>query len=293
MDFREFANEIKEGIPDYMLKYNVKNVRLDNVIKNNGVELLGLVICLEDEKVSPNIYLNYYYELYRQGKSIIEILELIRDEYEESYKSLHSGMLGNFDKDNIRDRIFLRLVNCAKNEMILDEIPYIHFHDLIITFRYLVKQDDAGIASAILRNGELAELNISMDELFEIAKKNTERLFPMELMLMSAMIPFEENEVPRFPRMYVLTNSRRINGATYMVYDEVLEKFADSINESFYIIPSSIHELLLLPASDMHNIDNMKQTVQDVNECAVSEIDYLSDNVYYYDRKSKIINICV
>ena len=80
MDFREVANEIKEGIPDYMLKYNVKSVRLDNVIKNNGVELLGLVICLENENVSPNIYLNYYYELYRQGKSIIEILEMIRDE---------------------------------------------------------------------------------------------------------------------------------------------------------------------------------------------------------------------
>ena len=177
--------------------------------------------------------------------------------------------------------------------MILDEIPYIHFHDLIITFRYLVKQDDDGIASAILRNGELAELNMNMDELFEIAKKNTERLFPMELMLMSSMIPFDENEDLRFPRMYVLTNSRRINGATYMIYDEVLEKFADSINESFYIIPSSIHELLLLPSSDMFNIDNMKQTVRDVNECAVSEMDYLSDNVYYYDRKSKIINICV
>lgn len=290
MDFNEFAIEIRERISDYLMKYDVETVRVETVVKNNGISLKGLIVCLKGEELSPNIYLDYYYELYKEGRAISNVLEMIRDEYELAYNSLYNGMLGCFDLHNIKDRIFLRLVNYNKNKQMLEEVPYIPFFDLAVTFRYLVKQDEEGIASAILKNRELEELGLNLEELYRLARKNTERLFPYDLMLMGEMLSFDES---KYPNMYVLTNKRRVNGATYMIYQNVLSDFADRVAENFYIIPSSIHELLLVPEGDMPDIDTMKQTISYVNEHAVSEMDYLSDSLYYYDRDKRIIKICV
>lgn len=293
MDFDEFIMEIRERIPDYLMKYDIEAVRVETVVKNNGISLKGLIVCLKGEELSPNIYLDYYYELYKEGRAISDVLEMIRDEYELVYNNLYNGMPDCFDIHNIKDRIFLRLVNYNKNKQMLEEVPYIPFFDLAVTFRYLVKQDDEGVATAILKNRELAELELDMEELYMLARKNTERLFPYQLMLMGEMLSFDESEAIVYPNMYVLTNNRRVNGATYMVYQDVLSDFADRLAENFYIIPSSIHELLLIPESDMPDVDTMKQTIGYVNEHAVSEMDYLSDSLYYYDRDKRIIKICV
>jgi hypothetical protein len=91
--------------------------------------------------------------------------------------------------------------------------------------------------------------------------------------------------------LYILTNNRCINGAAYLAYDDVISDFAHQINSSLFILPSSIHELLLLPAPDDGDKGYLNEMVQDINKFVVSDFDYLSDCVYYYDIKNGCIRI--
>lgn len=292
MQFNEFTRVIQERISEYLLQYDIEDVRLEPIMKNNGVVYTGLIICVRGENISPNIYLEYFYMLYERGEDIDEILKAIRIEYERAHERLHTKKYQVMDKNTVRESLFLKLINYEKNKEILEGCPYIPFYDLAITFRYLVKQDEEGIASAILHDREMEMWELTTDEVYRLARENTVRLFPMQLAKLNDMIPIDMTEMPECPNMYVLTNKQQINGASCMLYQNVLEAFAEQVECGFYILPSSIHEVLLLP--DCYGIkpDYLRETVSEINECAVADMDYLSDNVYYYDRTDKTVHVC-
>lgn len=292
MVFNAFAKLVKERIPEYLLQYDIEDVRLEPVMKNNGVVCTGLIICVRGENLSPNIYLEYFYGMHRKGKAMDEILRAIQAEYEEARGQLCARQYQTMDEKTVRDNLFLKLINRERNKEMLEGCPYIPFHDLAVSFRYLVKQDADGIASAILREKEMELWNLTTDEVFRLARENTMRLFPMRLAKLNDMIPIGLTELAECPDMYVLTNRQQINGATSILYTNVLEQFAEQVESSFYILPSSIHEVLLLPDCSSMDADYLRKSVREINACAVADMDYLSDNVYYYDRKDKSVHVC-
>lgn len=293
MNFKEFADTIVNRIPEYLMQYDIEQVKLDTVLKNNGVSYTGLVICVKGEKIFPNIYLEYFYALYQGGHDLDEILGTIRDEYIEARERVIPEAYTEINEKNIKEYLFLKIINYEKNREMLSECPYIPFHDLAVTFRYLVSHNEQGIASAIVRNQDMDNWKMTTEELYALAKKNTAKLFPVMLKSLDEML--HEN-IPDWDApgvgMYVLTNEQKVNGAAYMLYKDVLSAFAEKHQSGFYILPSSIHEVLLLPDNMNVDVGYLRETVQDVNSCAVSEMDFLSDNVYYYNREIGNILIC-
>ena len=84
--------------------------------------------------------------------------------------------------------------------------------------------------------------------------------------------------------MYVLTNQSHLNGASALLYKDILRDFAHSLEENFYILPSSIHEVILVPANGIMSKNSLELMVKDVNQKEVSPMERLSDHVYFYDR---------
>lgn len=84
--------------------------------------------------------------------------------------------------------------------------------------------------------------------------------------------------------MYVLTNAARNFGATCITYPGVLKEFAREHNSDFYIIPSSVHEVILILGEQM-SVEEMNMMVEEVNEREVDSIDVLSNHVYQYKRE--------
>ncbi len=91
--------------------------------------------------------------------------------------------------------------------------------------------------------------------------------------------------------MYVLTNSRGINGASCILYREVIHEFAHDLNSNLYIIPSSIHEVAIVKDDGYISKEELIDMVIGVNELEVDQEDYLSNNVYYYDRNKDMITL--
>ena len=188
------------------------------------------------------------------------------------------------------------LLNYEKNKELLTDAPYIMWHDLAITFRWLAHQDEVGIASALITHRECHLWNITVPEIYEVALNNTERLFPWECHDMIELLkkmdgaPLAEELCELSCKMYVLTNEQRVNGAGVVLYQGVLSQVAKRLHGSFYLFPSSIHEMLLVPEQEGQSVSYFKSMVKEANETTVSQGEVLSENIYYYDvEKERVL----
>lgn len=285
MEFKEFLNVVKDKLPDYLLQYDIEDIHVNTVSKNNGRKFTGIAIAVRDEQISPNIYMDYYYMLYSEGKAMNHILELISEEYIKARENIDGYDFRSIDNMDIQNHIFLKLINFEKNQEILADCPYIKYEDLAITFRILLKSDDSGIASACMRNKEFHMLNMDIDSLYDIAKENTRKLFPPVLQRLDKMIFDKYSDIcdpPDGMDLYVLTNNQGINGAVYMSYEDIISDFAKE-HGSFYILPSSIHEVILFPREQDEAREELSEMVMEINRYVVTDTEYLSDSVYFYD----------
>ena len=202
----------------------------------------------------------------------------------------------NLEKfEYVRDRIVYRLVNYEKNKEILEDCPHLRLYDLALTFRWVAHSDDIGISTALVTNQELQVWGISMNELLLAARENTPRLFPVHMIDMDEMIAqagipisLDESAIP----MYIMTNEQEVNGASVLLYDNVLESFALEKKTDFYILPSSIHEVIILLDNEYAKApEELARMVRETNRIVVDREEILSDHVYYYDREKDEIRI--
>ena len=294
MVFSEFAERVKVSIPDYLPGIDAEDITVQAVEKNNGVVCTGLLIREKDEAVSPNIYLEYYYSRYMDGCAMENILRDIAKEYKEVRIAIEKKAVKSFDKQSSRDKVVVKLVNYRDNRKLLKECPYIRFHDLAVMARYIVTLEESGISSTPVTNDDLKIWGISREELFEKALANTRRLLPPKIFKMDELISKStgigfggEFET----QAYVLTNSICVNGASAILYKDVVEGFADRFPEGFYILPSSIHEVIIIPLSLAPEKESLKELVREVNREVLTDTDYLSDEVYFYDPEVKNITL--
>lgn len=302
MTYNQFLNYVKEQSVYKIDNPEEYQATINHFVKNNSVELDGICLHKEGEILSPTVYLNEFYEEYLEGRSLNSIVAEVRATLFEEIPQLEipATLFDNYD--TIRPYIVMRLVNYERNKKQLESCPYLPFCDLAITFRWLVHKDASGIASALITNREYQNWGISMEELYSVASRNTMRLFPARIRPMQEILkeyirnPEDMRQLALYDNtdliLYVLTNQIHINGSTSMVYDHILNRFARKEGCDFYLLPSSIHEIILLRTDSMIEEESLLQLVYDANRTVVNPIDILSDSIYRYDyRQNRVIMI--
>lgn len=189
--------------------------------------------------------------------------------------------------ENIRGRIIYRLVNYEKNKEILEDCPHIRLYDLAVTFRWVARIDDVGVSTSLITNKQVKEWGVSVNDLVLAARQNTPRLFPAKIIDMEEMLAGMVSFIlyPSAIPMYILTNEQELNGASALLYGDILKDFANKKGSDMYILPSSIHEVIMVPADRIDDPKGLSSMVHEANTTVVSTGDVLSDSVYYYDRK--------
>lgn len=285
------------------------HVRINEVMKNNGVILSGITMLQDDNNISPTIYLNQYYDAYENGDITLRcIVDDVLDTYERNKVNQSVDMRFFMNYEKIKDRIIFKLIHAERNEELLKEMPHIRYLDLAIVFQCLISDEMFGNATIMIHNAHLKIWNITKEELYKRAIKNTPRLQQYDIKTMRdvlcEMMRLEElegkesvdreeylRELRDATPMYVLSNRTRVQGASCILYPDILRDFATAIKSDFYILPSSIHEVILLPAQGDEDETSLKNMVQEVNETQVEREEVLSDSVYYYDRESDRLTI--
>lgn len=292
--FEEFQTIITEKV---QAKLDEKiTVRITDVTKNNGVVLKGMSFTGQGETISPTIYLEQYYEAYKEGSEWGELVDRIVDTFRLGTKNEIFDVQSFLDFDDAKEHIVFKIVNYEKNKKLLKEIPHKKIMDLAVVYYYLLSNDSLENATILIYNNHLENWKITADELDEIAMKNTPKLLGADLrsitdvlneMLKSRGIDtgFLDEEPDENGSMYVLSNESKVFGAAAILYSEVLKTFADKIDSDLFILPSSVHEVIIIPKEDGMDWKKLQEMVVEVNSTQVEEVEVLSDSVYYYSRE--------
>lgn len=293
-----FAGMVKSAMEAYFGKDY--KVQVHTVVKNNDLHLTGLTILNRSVNIAPTIYLEYYYEQYKAGTTMSDVFHQIIRTYEEHRGTLDFDVKSVTDFNRVKDRICYKLVSADRNKVLLSDTPHIKFFDLAIIFYVLVSSDAEGMGTITVHDNIMDLWNVSKEKVFELAVQNTQRLFRGKVTSIAEvmidvlasrldrecaceffdLMAGEDDMIP----MYVCTNTAKMNGAGVIFYNGLLKEFADRVGSDVYIIPSSIHETLLIPASMGMDADEIRDMVQCVNATEVASEEILSDSVYYYNR---------
>ena len=270
-------------------------VKLNDVMKNNGVVLRGITLMQDDSNISPTIYLNPYYDAYENGDTTLgTVIDEVIDTYERNKINRSIDMKFFLNYETVKSRIIFKLINTEKNRELLRDVPYIPFHDLSIVFQCLVSEERFGNASILIHNVHLQLWKVNARELYECALENTPLLQGYELADMNTVLEemkalggIDDEEIEDMQQevpMYVLSNKSRINGASCILYKDILKDFAMVVDKDLYVLPSSIHEVILLPSDGTQESEQLKEMVKEINQSQVEKEEVLSDSVYYYRR---------
>lgn len=298
MEFSSFTTLVREEVEKRAGEQYT--VRINDVRKNNGVVLSGLTMMEDDSNISPTIYLNHYYEDFEDGRTTLtNVVNDVMDHYNRNKVNRSVDMRQFLNYESVKKGIVYKLVNTAKNKELLEDVPHVEFLDLSVVFQYLIQNEHFGTASILIHNAHLKLWDVSVEELYQVADANTQNLQGYELRSMidairdllemdtigeAADIEYMEEHADNVP-MYVLSNKNRVGGASCILYDGLLADFATAIGGSFYVIPSSIHEVLLLPADSRDEQDEIKAMIKEINDTQVRTEEILSDSLYFFDKE--------
>lgn len=297
MQLKEFTRKVCEAMKKEFAAASRIEVR--EITKNNGVVLQGLMIATEERNVVPTVYLDSFWEAYEAGIPFAEIVRQLAEIYRSAdcRKSMNMEFFRDFDK--VKDNICYRLIGKKQNEKMLREIPHIDYLDLTVCFFYAFKEAPMGAASILIHQSHMELWGVSVLELLELAKKNTPRMFPGTIFSMDEVLEDcldgrerEDREYAEFLQqipMKILSNTVKINGAVSVLYEGMLEKIGEQYGRDFYVLPSSVHELILIPDTDDRTAEELKEIVMETNRTQVAPEEVLSDSVYYYCRKEKVL----
>lgn len=275
--------------------------------KNNGVTLDGLTIQSPGCCVAPTIYLNPYYEQFCRGTDIHEIVHDILRLYRAtpSPAFLQSDSLEHFS--SLRSRIMFRVIHTASNQILLNDLPHLPYLDLSIVFFVSLERNEAGQMTALIHNEHMNRWDVTVQDLWEAASRNTPLEYPAQIQSMTDLLQeiakknMGEHYDPELIQellesddtapLYVLSNSNGLYGASCMVYQNVLKDFAEHLQADLILLPSSVHEVLLTPNLEHSSFEDLSSMVTSINRQEVSPEEQLSNQVYLFSRKDGSLKV--
>lgn len=289
-------------------------IRTREVKKNNDLTLTGMTAVNPDCNICPTVYMEPAYEKYvercneiTEGIAFSEISHKVIDSYKEHIQvdDFDVESYTNFEKT--KKSLVFNLVNREKNAELLDSVPHRNItgsYELV--YRSIVEEIKDSTASILVTNSHMGYWGVSEEDLYKAALANMSRLKPVQVIDMQAMVrnimmnqfgassenqdnSLETGDWRNIPadelQMLVLSSEDKLNGAAEIAVPGVLQEIADTLDTNFFIIPSSIHEVLLLPDNGAIDPCGLTQMVSEVNENEVKPEEVLGYEVMYFDRE--------
>ena len=261
MNFNEFVNEVKDNIRLFLPKdYENAEVSTMECQKLNRA-YTGLMVRKEGEMLTPTINLNQLYEAYKAqpGVTMETVCRKIADIVIEAPIQVDLKSILNYE--DVKDKLFIRVSSAEANKEVLENAPHQLKEDLAITYHVAVGKDQDGLSSMFIKNDLLEQYGISAEQLHEDAMKSSPRVMVPEVSSIGALI------------------------------DEMYQKnilMLELLGNDFFILPSSIHEMLILPDDGQVDAEMLRDMVKEVNATQVAPAERLTNDVYHFDTKDHV-----
>lgn len=200
----------------------------------------------------------------------------------------------------MKEKLSVEVISADANEELLAKVPHDRIEDLAVVYRFIMESNEDGRASILVNNDLIERMGVTHEQLRADALENSPEIRPVVIQgmneVMKEMMGPEAYEMFGIPddteeMMFIATVPDKNSGAGVLAYQDFMDQAAEKIGGDFYVIPSSIHEILLVPDNGEVQAEGLKEMVQEVNATEVSPEEKLSDNVYHYDSKEHIFEL--
>ena len=314
LSYEKFREEIRMRMEQGMgsgCHVDISSVRKENI----GAQYSMAVFDKKStgNRVSPNIYLEPLYQQYKEGMGLAEITEMAAAMYRKGMEGAQAVMESMPDikrYESCRDRLYFRIVGTEKNRALLGEVPHYEVMDLSVIPYLMAGETESGINSVMVKDAMVKRWGVSAGTVLKQASANTPEMLPVMVDTIRSVMEriLKESggsvagrrdigETQTFPgvfpdteeisEIFIMTNRKGLNGFATILYPGALKSAADRIGKDLYVVPSSTHEALLIPADCSIGAPGLLEMVQEVNETCVAEEEIVSDSVYFYNRKER------
>ena len=296
MTFEEFKDwarsEIKDWLPD---QYQDADVTLHQVDKL-GKSYTGLTVRAGGQIAVPTVNLDQFYAEYRGGQDTDSLMYKMSEIIEMEKPEMDTAWL--MDYEQVKEMLFIRVSNKEANAELLEGVPHKDVADLAITYHIAIEAQDGRFVSAMMTDQMMKNFGISQEQLHVDAVRSSQAVMPAKLdsmqNIMMGLMPsaFGDEALYDEPTpgntMMVLTNRTGVSGASALFYPGMMEQAAGQFGSDYFVLPSSVHEVIMIPADGTANYHELEQMVQDINRMQVAPDEQLSDHVNRYDAKERI-----
>lgn len=302
MDYETFKQEFAEDIKEKLSQkgYGEVETNFHNIEKTNqNYEAISVV------PAGGNIGVNYNIE------NAFASYEHSGD-YEGVLASATGAIASGLDQvpvvnvnalmnyEIMKEKLSVEVISAEVNEELLAKVPHDRIEDLAVVYRFIMESNEDGRASILVNNDLIERMGVTHEQLRADALENSTEIRPAVIQgmneVMKEMMGPEAYEMFGIPddteeMMFIATVPDKNSGAGVLAYQDFMDQAAEKIGGDFFILPSSIHEILLVPDDGQKGADELKAMVMDVNATQVSPEERLSDNVYHYDSKEHIFEL--
>ena len=309
MNYENFKKRVMNEFLDYLPeRYADCELEIRKVPKMNEC-LTGIVIRPKKIKrsyCSPTFYMERMYAQYRECGSFEKVMANQAIYLEESLRYVPDD-IAKVGLSSMKDRIVFQVVNTEKNQEMIKLCPHRDFMDLSVVYRVIINIDSEGVSGYLVTYDLAAVEDLDENLLFNLAMKNTKELFPLrcerientmfrimkrcgsEDKDISEAFP-DLDDVPDTQKVYVVSNEYEYFGSSALMYMDFIGSIAEKIGTDCYILPSSVHDLIVMSVESFGESAKLAQLVKSTNDEHVRPSDRLSDSVYVYSRSDGTIN---
>ena len=296
MDFNEFQNQILQEAKDRMWGVQVE---IRPVEKLQGESYTGLSIQPNDSPMAATLNLDTVYnQMVDQGKSFQEVADDLITHAADiiiDMPKIDVNDITNYDQ--MKNTLVVQVIPTDRNAEMLADIPHKNIEDMSLVYRMQIDQNENGTSSVLITNAMLENYGVTVDQLHQDAMDaaviNNPATFRSMQEVLSDLMGMPADLMPPMdgPQMYVASVENSLNGAGVIAYPDFMNQVAEQVGGDFFVLPSSVHEVLVIPddgSIDRHDLESM---VREVNASEVLPKDQLSDNVYHYDSQDQVFEL--
>ena len=278
MDYEAFKQYVQEHIREFLPPETAANEIILTTAKKDHEKRMEMLIMKTKSCQTVNVFLSHLYDFYEQGAGIDEVLRNIAGGFakraDEIDRFFSKYLAGKFSFENLKGHIYPTVRNAEWNEEILKEVPHETRDDLVIVYQVEIR-DRKGLLSFLIHDSYLKAWGICEEMLKHTAWDNLHRDY------LPTVTPLTYYNLEAGQ---VLSRPDKIEGAVYMFDREWMKQTAERSGTDLIVIPSSIHETILIGRKDHMDLENIQELVEAVNTNCVRDEEVLSNSVYLFEK---------
>ena len=302
MDYETFKQYFEADIREKLEEKGYENVKINfDTIEKTNQKYEAMSVVPEGSNVGVNFNIENSYAIFDDTDDYAGVLASATMLITEGLKNVPAfdlNTLLNYEK--MKDKLSVEVISADTNKKLLENVPHDKIEDLAVVYRFVLESDRNERSSILITNAMINQMGVTPEQLREDALVNSPEIRPVIIKgmndIMREMMGSEAYEMMGMPedvneKMYVATVVDMNSGAGVLAYQNFMDQAAEKLGGDFFVLPSSIHEILLIPDNGEMVVEELKSMVHEVNLTQVKPEERLTDSVYHYDSKNHIFEL--